>query len=89
MNGPNLQCEVKGYPAGALSAHHLVALAVTSVAVMATASALNAIATSKSETVPRRSDLTHRSAANFHYGIAHVSMPKGKKTFPPELLPEP
>ena len=67
----------------------LVALTVTSVAVMLTASALNAIATSKSETEPRRSDLTHRSAANFHYGIAHVSMPKGKKTFPPELLPEP
>jgi len=56
---------------------------------MVTASALNAIATSKSETDPRRNDLTRGSAANFHYGIAHVSMPKGQKTFPPELLPEP
>jgi hypothetical protein len=67
----------------------LAALAITSVAIMVTASALNAIATSKSETDPRRNDLTRGSAANFHYGIAHVSMPKGQKTFPPELLPEP
>ncbi|MGA7665432.1 MAG: hypothetical protein WBW13_11405 [Pseudolabrys sp.] len=67
----------------------LVALAVTSIAIIVTASALNAIATSKSETEPRWNDLTHGSAAKFHYGIAHVSMPKGNKTFPPELLPVP
>jgi hypothetical protein len=66
----------------------LFALAVTSVAVMMTASALNAIATSKTETAPRWHDLSRGSATNF-YGIAHVSMPKGNKTFPPELLPEP
>jgi hypothetical protein len=67
----------------------LVALAVTSFAIIVTASALNAVATSKSETVSRRNDLTHGSAANFQYGIVHVSMPKGKKAFPPELLPLP
>ena len=67
----------------------LVALAVTSIAIMVTASALNAIATSNSEAVPRQNDLTHGSAPNFHYGIVHVSMPKGKQTFPPELLPLP
>jgi hypothetical protein len=70
----------------------LVALAVTSVSIAITASALNAIAISKSETESRRNDLTHGSAANFRgsapaYGIVHVSMPKGKKTFPPELVP--
>jgi hypothetical protein len=65
----------------------LVALAVISVAIAITASALNAIAISKSETESRRNDLTHGSAAKFHYGIVHVSMPKGKKTFPPELVP--
>ena len=48
----------------------LVALAVTSIAIIVTASALNAIATSKSETEPRWNDLTHGSAAKFHYGIA-------------------
>jgi len=63
----------------------LVALAVTSVAIVLTASALNAIATSKNETAPR----WNRSGASFHYGIVHVSMPKGGKTIPPELLPEP
>ena len=66
----------------------LVALAVTSFAIIVTASALNTVAISKSET-ESRNDLTHRSAANFQYGIVHVSMPKGKKTFPPELLPLP
>ena len=63
----------------------LVALAVMTIAIMVTASALNAIATSKNETAPR----WNGSGASFHYGIAHVSMPKGQKTFPPELLPEP
>jgi hypothetical protein len=63
----------------------LVALAVMTIAIMMTASALNAIATSKNETAPR----WNRSGASFHYGIVHVSMPKGQKTFPPELLPEP
>jgi hypothetical protein len=66
----------------------LFALAVTSVAVMMTASALNSIATSKTETEPRWADYKHGSASNF-YGIAHVSMPKGNRSFPPELLPEP
>jgi len=63
----------------------LVALAVTSVAIVLTASVLNAVATSKNGTAPR----WNGSAASFRYGIAHVSMPKGQKTFPPELLPEP
>jgi len=63
----------------------LVAIAFTSVAIMVTASALNTIAASKNETDPRRNG----SVASVHYGIAHVSMPKGNKTFPPELLPEP
>jgi hypothetical protein len=67
----------------------LVALAITSVAVMVTASALNAIATSKTETESRPNGVRHGPVANFQYGIAHVSMPKGNKTFPPELLPEP
>ena len=67
----------------------LVALAVTSIAIIVTASALNAIATSKSETEPRWNDLAHGSAAKFRYGIAHVSMPKGNKKFSPELLPVP
>ena len=66
----------------------LFALAVTSVAAMMTASALNSVATSKRELEPRWSNLTRGSATNF-YGIAHVSMPKGSRTFPPELLPEP
>jgi hypothetical protein len=61
----------------------LVALAVTGVAIAITASALNAIATSESKTEPRG------SAAMFHYGIPHVAMPKGKNTFPPELVPVP
>jgi len=66
----------------------LFALAVTSVAVMVTASALNSISTSNTETEPRWNDFKRGSATNF-YGIAHVSMPKSNKTFPPELLPEP
>lgn len=72
----------------------LVALTVTSVAMAITASALNAIAISQSETESRRNTLTHGSAANFRgstpdYGIPYVTMPKGKKTFPPELVPVP
>jgi hypothetical protein len=63
----------------------LIALVVLSVAIAITASALNAI--SQSETESRRNDLTHGSTAKFHYGIAHVAMPKGNKTFPPELVP--
>ena len=63
----------------------LVALAVISVAIAITASALNGIAISKGETEPRRKNLTHGSAV--HYGIVHVTMPKGKKEFPPELVP--
>jgi hypothetical protein len=83
MNRANLQCE--GVLQEAQVRIALFALAVTSVAIMVTASALNAIATSKSETQPR----WNGSGATFQYGIAHVSMPKGNKTFPPELLPEP
>jgi hypothetical protein len=52
---------------------------------MVTASALNTIAASKNDTDRRRNG----PAASVHYGIAHISMPKGNKTFPPELLPEP
>ena len=63
----------------------MVALAVTTVAIVLTASALNAIATSKNETAPR----WNGSGASFQYGIVHVSMPKGGKTIPPKLLPEP
>ena len=88
MNRANLQCEVKAVLQESQMRIALVALAVTSVAVMVTASALNAIATSKTETAPRWNDLSRGSATNF-YGIAHVSMPKGNKIFPPELLPEP
>ena len=62
-----------------------VALAVMTIAIMITASALNAIANSKNETAPR----WNGSGAGFQYGIVHVSMPKGGKTIPPELLPEP
>jgi hypothetical protein len=70
----------------------LVALAVASVSIAITGSALNAIAISQSE--PRRDNLTHGSAANFRgsapaYGIVHVAMPKGKKAFPSELVPLP
>ena len=69
----------------------LIALAVTCVLIAVTASALNAIAISQSETEPQRNNLTHGSAAKFrgstaHYGI-HVTMPKGKKAFPAELVP--
>jgi hypothetical protein len=72
----------------------LVALAVTSVSIVITASALNAIAISQSETGPRRNSLTYGSAAKvrgsgMEYGIVHVTMPKGKKAFPPELVPVP
>jgi hypothetical protein len=72
----------------------LIALAVISVSIAITASALNAIAISQSETEPRRNNLTHGSAANFRgsapaYGVVHVPMAKGKKTFPPELVPVP
>jgi hypothetical protein len=67
----------------------LVALAIISVSIVITASALNAIAISQSETEPRRNSLTHQSAK--FRGSApdypHVAMPKGKKTFPPELVP--
>ena len=66
----------------------LFALAVTSVAVMVTASALNSISISKTDAEPRWNDFKRGSVTNF-YGIAHVSMPKGNKAFPPELLPEP
>jgi hypothetical protein len=86
MNLANLQCDPVLLEAQVRIA--LVALVVTSFAVMMTASAFNEISASKRETAPRWNDLTRGSATN-SYGIAHVSMPKGNKTFPPELLPEP
>ena len=61
----------------------LVALAVITVAMMLTASALDAIANSKTETAPR----WNGSGASFQYGVVHVSMAKGGRTIPPELLP--
>jgi hypothetical protein len=70
----------------------LVASAVTCVSIAVTASALNAIAISQSETEPQRNNLTHGSAAKFRgrdHGIVHVAMPKGKKAFPAELVPLP
>jgi hypothetical protein len=88
MDRVNLRCKVEGLsPQEAQVRIALVALAVLSVAIAITASALNAIANSNSETEPRRNDLTHGSAV--HYGIVHVTMPKGKKAFPPELVPVP
>jgi hypothetical protein len=63
----------------------LVALMVMTVTIMMTASALNAIANSKNETAPR----WNGSGASFQYGIVHVSMAKGGKTFPAELVPLP
>ena len=84
----NLRCEVEGLtPQEAQVRIALVALAVIGVAIVITASALNAIATSKSETELGRND--HGSAGKVQYGIVHVAMPKGKKTFPPELVPVP
>ena len=81
----NLQCEVEGLSPQEAQVHiALVALAIISVAIAITASALNAI--SQSEIEPRRNDLTRGSATKFHYGI-HVTMSKGKKEFPPELVP--
>jgi len=63
----------------------LVSLAVMTVAIIFTASALNAIANSKNETAPR----WNGSGASFQYGVVHVSMAKGGRTISPELLPEP
>jgi hypothetical protein len=68
----------------------LVALAVLIVSIAITASVLNGIAISQSETEPRRNTVTHASPAKFRgstldYGIPHVAMPKGKKTFPPTV----
>jgi len=70
----------------------LVALAVTCISIAITASALNTIAISQTE--PQRYNLNHGSATKFggsapHFGIVHVAMPKGKKTFPAELVPVP
>jgi hypothetical protein len=68
----------------------LVALAVTCASVAVTASALNAIAISQSKTEPQRNNPSHGSAAKFRggdYGIVHVTMPKGMKAFPAELVP--
>jgi hypothetical protein len=95
MNRASLQCEVeKLSPQEAHIRIALVALAITSVGIAVTASALNAIAISQSETEARRNNLTNGSAESFRgsapsYGIVHVTMPKGKKAFPPELVPVP
>jgi len=65
----------------------VIALAVMSVVIALTASALNAI--DQSETEGQRYNLTHGSAKFSvpSYGIVHVTMPKGKKAFPAELVP--
>ena len=70
----------------------LVALVVTSVSVAVTASALNAIAISQSETEPQRYNLTHESVAKLRgsaapYDVVHITMPKAKSALPPELVP--
>ena len=71
----------------------LVALAVIGVSIAVTASALNAIAIFQSETESRRNNPTHTLAkfrgGTLDYGIPYVAMPKGKKAFPPELVPVP
>ena len=83
MNWANLQSEVEGLSPQEAHMHiALVALVVISVAIAITASALNAIAISQKETRPAK---FYGSAPD--YGIPHVAMPKGKKTFPPELVP--
>ena len=70
----------------------LVALAITCVVIAVTASAINAIAIGEIKTEAQQYNLTHGPAAKFGgstpvYGIPHVAMLKGKKTFPPELVP--
>jgi hypothetical protein len=69
-----------------------LALAVTCVLIAVTASALNVIDVPQIKTEAQQYNLTHGPAAKFGgstpvYGIPHVAMPKGKKTFPPELVP--
>jgi hypothetical protein len=61
----------------------LVALAVISVSIAITASAVNTIAISKSETEPQRNSLTHASDRGRApaYGIVHVTMPKPRRYF--------
>jgi hypothetical protein len=87
MNWANLQCEVEGLSPQEAHMHiALVALVVISVAIAITASALNAIAISQKETRPDKPTAKFYSSAP-DYGIPHVAMPKGKKTFPPELVP--
>jgi hypothetical protein len=82
----NLQCEVEGLSPQEAHMHiALIALAVLCVAIAITASALNAIAISQKETRPDNRTAKFYSAPD--YGIPHVAMPKGKKTFPPELVP--
>jgi len=65
MNRANLQSEVKAVLQETQVRIALVALAVTGVAIIVTASALNAIDTSKTETAPRWNDLSRGSATNF------------------------
>jgi hypothetical protein len=92
MNRLNLRCEVEGLSLQEAQVRiALVALAVISVAIAITASALNAIAISRSQTESPRNNPTHTLAKfrgdTLDYGIPYVAMPKGKKTFPPELVP--
>ena len=68
-----------------------LALAVICVLIALTASALKAIAQSKTE-VQRY--ITQGSAAKSggsapDYGVVHVAVPPGKKPFPAELVPVP
>jgi hypothetical protein len=69
----------------------LVALAVTCVLIAVTASAINAIAIGEIKTEPQPYNLTHGSAkfggSEPGYGTLRVTVPPGKKTFPPELVP--
>jgi hypothetical protein len=69
-----------------------LALAVICVLIALTASALKAIAQSKTEV--QRYNLTQGSAAKSggsapDYGVVHVAVPPGKKPFPAELVPVP
>jgi len=86
MNRANLQSEVKAVLQETQVRIALVALAVTGVAIIVTASALNAIDKPK---LRHDGMIFHADRPQIFYGIAHVSMPKGNKILPQELLPEP
>ena len=72
----------------------LVALAITCVLIVVTASALNSIAIAQSKTEAQQNTLTRGPAAKLggnapDYGIVHVAVPTGKRPFPAELVPVP